>query len=242
MNCNDFDGLFELYVLGTLERGEAEAMQEHLATGCSACTENMRLAIQETALLSAAVPQVEPPARLRRRIVASFLPQSEPKRSWNFVPWGVAAAALVALIVVGIGREEPSRKTEDARVATLSDESSRMAAMLQIVQAPGTKQVAFGKTDDAPQGSLFIHAKLGVAMTVANLPAAPAGWKYESWIVPKQGAPQPVESFPELPGSRAVTVVRGPVNVGDWTGLAVSLEPAGSQPIKPTKVIFSAPV
>jgi anti-sigma-K factor RskA len=158
------------------------------------------------------------------------------------IPWAVAAAAVVALLVVGIGHEEPSRKTEDARVAALSDESSRMAAMLQIVQAPGTKQVSFGRTDDAPQGSLFIHAKLGVAMTVANLPAAPAGWKYESWIVPKQGAPQPVESFPELPGSRAVTVVRGPVNVGEWTGLAVSLEPAGSQPVKPTKVIFRASV
>jgi anti-sigma-K factor RskA len=241
MNCNDFDGLFELYVLGALETGEAASMQEHLETGCRACAENMRLALQQTALLSTTVPQVEPPARLRRRIVASFRPEPEPKRGWNFFPWALAMAAVLAL-VVGIGYEERSRKMETARVAALAEESSRMAAMLQIVQAPGTKQVTFGRTDDAPQGSLFIHAKLGVAMTVANLPAAPAGWKYESWIVLKQGAPQPVESFPELPGSRAVTVVRGPVNVGDWTALAVSLEPAGSQPTKPTKVIFAAPV
>jgi anti-sigma-K factor RskA len=241
MNCNDFDGLFELYALGALETVEAESMQHHLETGCRACGENMRLALQQTAMLSATVPQVEPPARLRRRIVASFLPVPEPKRSWPFLPWALATAAVLAL-AVGLGYEQRSRKIENAREAALSDESSRMAAMLQIVQAPGTKQVAFGKTDDAPQGSLFIHAKLGVAMTVANLPAAPAGWKYESWIVPKQGAPQPVESFPELPGSRAVTVVRGPVNVGDWSGLAVSLEPAGSQPTKPTRVVFAAPV
>jgi anti-sigma-K factor RskA len=241
MNCNDFDGLFELYVLGALEDVEAESMQEHLETGCHACAENMRLALQQTALLSATVPQVEPPARLRRRIVASFLPEAEPKRSWNFLPWALVTAAVLAL-VVGIGYEERSRTMENARMAALSEESSRMAAMLQIVQAPGTKQVSFGRADDAPQGSLFIHAKLGVAMTVANLPAAPSGWKYESWIVPKQGAPQPVESFPELPGSRAVTVVRGPVNVGDWTAMAVSLEPMGSQPTKPTKVVFAAPV
>jgi hypothetical protein len=116
-----------------------------------------------------------------------------------------------------------------------------MALMLEIVQAPGTKQVSFGGAD-APQGSLFIHAKLGVALAVANLPAAPDGWKYQSWVVPKQGAPQPVESFPALSGSRAVTVVPGPVNVNDWSAVAVSMEPADSRPTKPTKMVFAAPV
>jgi hypothetical protein len=227
MNCSDFADSFELYAVGALEAGDSEALREHLDTGCPHCAESMRLALQNTAILSASVPLVEPPAHLRRKVLAAFLPQEQKKRAWSFLPWLVTAAALIAMIAGG----EYERRVRTADF----QEAQRMSKAIEIVQAPGTKQVAFA------QGSLFIHQKLGVALT-ANLPAAPDGWQYESWVVPKQGAPQPVESFPAVTGSPAVTVVPGPVKVSDWSAVAISMEPLNSKPTKPTKLVFNAPV
>ncbi len=169
------------------------------------------------------------------------------KSTSTLIPWLIAAAATVAM-VIGVGYEENARR-EDAAALSASLESSQRAqaehtaAMLSIIQAPGTKTVAFNINEsNLPHGSLFIHKNLGVAMVVAHLPSAPAGWKYESWIVPKNGAPQPVESFATDNTGFAFTVVKGPVDVSQWSAMAVSMEPMNSTPVKPTKVVYAAPV
>jgi hypothetical protein len=161
------------------------------------------------------------------------------------VPWLIAVAALLAM-AAGIGYEENLRHSQvdslNASIqASTMAEAERTAAMLSILQAPGTKTVAFNINEsNLPHGSLFIHKNLGVAMVVAHLPSAPAGWKYESWIVPKTGDPKPVESFATDNTGFAFTVVKGPVDVSQWNGMAVSMEPLDSNPVKPTKPVYAA--
>lgn len=252
MSCDQYTDLVELYAIGALDPVGSEALRSHLNQGCSECSSRVDEAILEAALISAAVPLVEPPAALKERITASVRASARvasmpaKKRPVPLVPWLLAAAAAAAL-VVGIGYEERMRRADiaalSAALASSNAEAQRTAQMLTILQAPGTRQVAFKiNQNDLPHGSLFIHKNLGVAMVVAHLPAAPEGWKYESWIVPKTGAPQPVESFATNKAGVAITVVKGPVDVTQWSAMAVSMEPENSTPVKPTKVVFASPV
>lgn len=256
MKCDPFVDLIELYATGSLETADSEAFRYHLESGCEQCQLRLNEALAQAALISGTIPLVDPPAGLRDRIAASVqtpapvivMPQK--KRRSGFVPWLLAAAAIAAL-VVGIGYEEKIRQSEIASLSASLDaaklqsaaDAKRTAQMLTILQAPGTTEVELQVTQpNQPQGNLFVHAKLGVAMIMANLPNAPAGWKYESWIVPKSGDPKPIESFAKNQAGIAVTMVRGPVDVTQWSGLAVSLEPDRSTPVKPTKILFVNPV
>jgi len=253
MSCDQFTDLFELYAIGVLDKPESETLRSHLDSGCDECGKRFIQALMQANLVSETVPLVDPPPGLRDRIVASVaastpivvMPRKRPRRS--FAPWLVAAAAVAAL-AIGIGYEDNLRRRQveslNASIeASTKAEALRTAEMLSILQAPGTKQVAFNINEsNLPHGSLFIHKNLGVAMVVAHLPAAPAGWKYESWIVPKVGAPQPVESFATDNAGFAFTVVKGPVDVSQWTAIAVSMEPENSTPFKPTKLVYAAGV
>jgi len=254
MSCDQFTDLFELYAVGVLEKEESEALRLHLDSGCDECGKRFVQALMQANLVSDTVPLVEPPAGLRNRIAASVaaspvMVMPAPKKNARpaILPWLLAAASIAAL-AVGIGYEENVRRADAASFSAALEssnkaEAQRTAAMLSILQAPGTKQVAFNISEsNLPHGSLFIHKNLGVAMVVAHLPSAPAGWKYESWIVPKNGAPQPVESFATDNTGFAFTVVKGPVDVSQWSAVSVSMEPLDSTPVKPTKPVFAAPV
>jgi hypothetical protein len=254
MSCDQFTDLFELYAVGVLEKDESEALRLHLDSGCDECGKRFVQALMQANMVSETVPAAEPPAGLRGRIGASVaaspvlvMPAPRKKQRATILPWLVAAASVAAL-AVGIGYEENARRADLASFSAALEtsnkaEAQRTAAMLSILQAPGTKQVVFNINEsNLPHGSLFIHKNLGVAMVVSHLPNAPAGWKYESWIVPKNGAPQPVESFATDNTGFAFTVVKGPVDVSQWSAVAVSMEPLDSNPVKPTKPVFAAPV
>ena len=231
MNCDQFSENCELYVLGSLDSAEANVMAEHLASGCAVCQAELRRAIAQNEIISRTVPLIDPPARFRRRIEKSFVPDRAPR--WQFWPWAIAAAALLAL-VAGLVLQNRWRQAE-------GQQSARISNMLEILAAPGTKEVSFSDPKiHALHGSLYIHQKLGMALVVNHLPEAPTGWKYESWLVPKNGAPQPIESFHPDRSGRALTVVPGPIEVSNLTAMAVSMEPQDSHPTKPTKVVFAA--
>ena len=232
MICDQFTDSVELYALGALESPEANVLTEHLGTGCPVCHEALRRALFQISLVSHDVPLVEPPARLRRRVKEAIGPSpvAAPWRQW--LPWAVAAAAFVTL-AVGLTLESRTRPSENPHVAN----------MLQILGAPGTTKVAF--TDPKSKqlfGTLYIHQKLGLALVIDSLPTAPQGWKYESWLVPKVGKPQPVEPFQPDQGGRALSIVPGPVDVANTAEVAVSMEPQDANPVKPTTLVFAVKI
>jgi hypothetical protein len=233
MNCEQYRDDLELYALGALEHQPAAALTEHLADGCSICQERLRRALEQSVLISSAVPLVEPPARLRRRLQEAIAPKPAKQRFW--LPWAVAAAALLILAMTWTWQVR-SRSSEEVRQA-------RVSAMLQILGAPGTQEVSF--TDPKLpnlHGAVYIHQELGLAIVIDHLPNAPSGWKYESWVVPKSGAPRPVEPFHPDSVGRALSIVPGPLNLAGVGAVAVSLEPENSHPVKPTTLVFAAKI
>ncbi len=248
MTCEEFSEELELYTLGALESSEAYALTEHLATGCVSCRESLRRALEQNALISQSVPLVQPPPRLRERIRSSIAPSPRSITNQNRYVWALAAAALL-LIAAGLSTLAAfrSKLAETRAVLELaqlrSNGQERLDTLGQIIAATGTRVVSFDEPKiEQLHGAVYVHQKLGIALIVDRLPSAPAGWKYESWLVPKMGAPEPVESFHPDSAGRAVSLVAGPVPVGDLAAVAVSMEPQNSHPTKPTKLVFATKI
>jgi len=239
MSCDHFRDDYELYALGALESEEAAALEEHLATGCAFCAAEVNRAFEQNEIVSRTVPLVDPPARLRRRLAGSL--GTETRAARQFWPWLITVAAVLAL-AAGLIVERRARQTQNDLAQRQLASATRDAKILAILSAPGTKEVTFGGGTGAPRGAAYIHQRLGIVLVIGDLHAPPPGSKYESWIVPKTGAPQPVEPFQPDAQGHAATIVPGPVQVADIHALAVSVEPQNLEPKTPTKVLFAAPI
>jgi hypothetical protein len=166
---------------------------------------------------------------------------------WMFA---FAAAAILAIVMgVGVFFEHPARLFEESRAQIVearaqsdSAELTRLTSALQILQAPDVKRVTFGPQPATPHGSLFVQDRLGIVLIAGGLPTPPSGFRYESWIVPKSGAPKPIEPFQANANGGAVSLIPGPLDVTSIKAIAVSVEPDNVPAVTPTKVIFAAPV
>jgi anti-sigma-K factor RskA len=79
-------------------------------------------------------------------------------------------------------------------------------------------------------------------LVAGDLDSAPAGWKYETWMVPVKGNPRAIEGWLPDRGGRAISIVPGPIDSADVKAVAVSLEPPGATLAAPTKLVFAAPL
>jgi anti-sigma-K factor RskA len=87
-----------------------------------------------------------------------------------------------------------------------------------------------------------MHQDKGMLLVVVNLPGAPSGKMYETWIIPHTGPPRPTGQLKFAKDGRATGLIPGPLDVATIKAVAVSLEPAGSDPVSPTTVVFAAPL
>ena len=233
-NPDRFTELCELYALGALEPEERVGFENHLAGSCAECRAGLEQAIELNEMILGATPQTKPSPQLRRRVLAGFgQPAKDRRRTFNWV-FALAAAAALTLAFVAWFAEHNQRLADSVELA-------RLREIQQILEAPDTKQVTFGPQPAAPHGSIFVQPKVGMILIADGLPIPPAGWKYESWVVPKTGAPVPVEDF-QAPGGRGISVLRSPLPIGDLKAVAVSMEPVNEPVTKPTKLVFAAPL
>lgn len=246
--CEEYRDLFELWVLSALEEEEQDAITRHLRSGCETCTPRAERALSLTAHISESVPLVQPPARLRRKVEQTFAAASEaPRRSaWQrFAFWPMAGLMAASLAIAAYFFTSDSRLRSDlaATQARNAAINARLSSLATILQAPGTKEVTFGPNQPAtPRGSVFVHQRLGIVLIAGELGTAPAGWTYETWVVPQAGNPRPVESWMPDPEGRAISVIPGPAPSTAIKAVAVSLEPPGATLEKPTRVLFATPI
>src|SRR5580698_9187254 len=109
MTCEELAEQYELYALGVLEEPERSELVSHLDRHCDVCSPAVRRAATTVSLFSNLAPQVEPPDRLRRRVMASI--GVEPRFQWNWMQtWAtVAAAVLLGLFWIDHLRRERVR-------------------------------------------------------------------------------------------------------------------------------------
>ena len=239
--CEDFHDDFELYALGLLDPAEKEEIDAHLRTGCATCDAALKDALAINAIVMSMAPDVVPPARVKRRVLAGVGVQ---RMSWSWLATLAAASMLVVALWLSVQERSRAAELAQARHTLLqvSSQRDRLLQALSFLDDPSTVPVSFGKGQPLPpRGNVFVHSKLGVLLIASNLPPAQAGKTYEMWVIPKGGSPRPAGLFQSEGGGTAMHILSGPLDVGTLGAVAVTLEPeAGSPAPTSTPIIVAA--
>jgi anti-sigma-K factor RskA len=234
----ELESLVAAWVLGAVEADETNAVRTHIE-GCAICREATSRLGRAVGMMPLDVEEVEPPARLRERILASAaasrggavapvrLPARAkdrrpaakpvvPSRSRGWVP-GYAAAALVVLalavgLVAGdlVGREAPPAPV--AVRSTLVGHDAMAGAKASVIDL---------RSDDV------------ALVDFTDLPSLETGKVYEVWLITASGHADPAGVFvPDVSGSKVVLVAKA---LTGYTVMAVTTEAGPAGTLQPTQ-------
>jgi hypothetical protein len=252
MNCDELRDHYELYALGIAEDPELSEIRAHLDRNCDTCVPHVRRARELVTLIGATAPAVEPPARLRNRVLAAAGGRTASRLNWSPVWAAVAAGAIIAAVVFNIraNRTHAELAQAAAELRSVQSESAartrelaRLNEAFAILNQPDAKQVVFGgAAPQPPRGRVFLDPARGVLLLASNLPPAPAGKTYEMWVIAKAKGSKPVPAglFQSAADGTALHVLPGPVDVAATGIVAVTLEPAAGVPQPTSQPIIVA--
>jgi anti-sigma-K factor RskA len=166
-----------------------------------------------------ALPPVEPPPEIWRKIERRIARPPAPSGRWAAEIWaelwhslgfwrgfGLAAGAVALLLAIYLGERPPMGGHEP--VAVLEDTGGRAAWL--VAAEPRAR-------------------RLSVRLVAAE--RAPAGRVYELWLLPKGGAkPRPLGLLPAEGPAALELAPEDAAALAGADGLAISLEPAGGSP------------
>jgi anti-sigma-K factor RskA len=203
------------YALGALEEGEATELRRHLE-GCEECREHLRWLEPAVDVLPRTVPQVEPPPRLRRRMMATVRAESReatraqarraPRRDWAaLVLRPATAAAAAALLLAGA-----------------------LGGYLLHSPTDRSSVVAARPTNAAPAASGTLERQEDVAILhVERMPALARDQVYETWVQ-RDGRVEPSSVFTLRNNRSGEAAIPGSLHGAD--AVLVTKEPAGGSP------------
>ena len=204
------------YVLGALEEPEAAELEGHLAE-CESCRIELRWLEPAVDLLPRSVEQLEPPAGLRKRLMATVRAEARdasasgteaaaPRRlrAWGALIWRPATAiAAAALLVVGAAAGYLIHQPSD---------SNSVVAARPSPSAPPDLAGTLERSD----GSAIL--------TMSRLPALPADDVYEVWVK-RDGTLEPSSLFVPRRDRTAEAAVLAGLDEAD--AVLVTREPRG---------------
>jgi anti-sigma-K factor RskA len=225
MTCDELKEDYATYALGALDGEALSELREHLARQCENCTPGVRQAREMAARMALTVEPVDPPKRLRRRIMALVNPHAA-WSFWNKVLVAVTALSVIFAVHIWLRHDEMHREFDAflAKYTQLQSDNARLNETLALLEDPAAKEVTFGK---GATGRVVVSPKHGVAFSGQNMAALPAGKTYEMWIIPKGGKPVPAGTFAPSADGSALHLQTGPVDVASTAAVAVSIEPQG---------------
>jgi anti-sigma-K factor RskA len=232
MDTQDLHDLTAAYALDALGADETEAYEAHLAQ-CERCRDELtRLSEPAGALAWGAAPAA-PPAALRGRILAAAAAERTNvvplRRPWLFRATA-AAAAIAACVAVGLGLWSASldRSLHAARSARAAD-----ARAVEILADPASRRIPVAGV----HGMVAVDATGQAALMLKHLPQAPAGKRYEAWVITPGAAPRKAGMFD---GGGSTTVVRLERSVPKGSTVAATMERAGGVDAPTEAPVFTA--
>jgi anti-sigma-K factor RskA len=223
-----FDDLKEAYALGALSEKERREAEDYLRTHPELRAELDEL--RSVANLLALAPQeYEPSPELRRdllNVISSSSPETtpaadlSPRRAglWRFFgPSGLAAAAALALVTIGMF----------AWNASLQEENQTLQGELQ-----GQRTSYALKGTGAAQEVRGEVVRLGderAVLVAEDLPSPPEGKTYEAWIL-REDVPEPAGLFDPHDTGAAAAPLEGSIEGADAVAVTVERSSGSSSP------------
>jgi hypothetical protein len=235
MTCEELKELFELYTLGVLDDQERDEIDAHLGRGCEGCRNNLNQALAMNAVMLTTPSEIAPPARLKRRIMASI---GVRHTGWGWAALLAAACMLVLALWMSVQERRRAADLADARktILQIGAERDHMMQALSFLNQPETQEVGFGK--DKVRGNIFMNPRRGVLLIASNLPALTQGRMFEMWVIPKGGAPKPAGMFQSTDSGTAYHMLSGPLTLASGDAIAVTVEPEAGSPAPTTTPLF----
>ena len=240
MTCDELKDLYELYTLDVLEAVEREEIDAHLARGCEACRQGVRQALSMNAAMLNTASDAEPPARLKRRVMAAIGAGTERRSPWGWVAALAAAAMLLFAVRTSIEKRQSDLDLADARKAIEQAhlEREHMMQALSFLNQPETQQVGFGK-DKPARGNIFVNPRRGILLIASNLPPLTPGHMFEMWVIPKAGGgPRPAGLFQSSDSGTAFHMLTGEPWATSGDAIAVTVEPESGSSAPTTTPLF----
>src|SRR5580700_3834869 len=244
---------FDLYVLGTLEGDEKQAIESHLA-GCADCAGKLAAARGRVAAISFAAPRVEASAAVKDRLLRQVRAESQaPSRASasarEFVPpepprgpagrwlFAILAPACVALLIatVILWRENDRLTKQLAVLGASVDKTQKQLAdaeeMLHLYTSKDTIKVALAPKPGMVKGDgeVMYNEKMGLLMYDGWIAPSPDDKSYQLWVVPMDGKPISAGVFNPATSDTAHWMARVPEGIAPKM-FAITLEPAGGMP------------
>lgn len=255
-----------LYVLDALTPAEVAEFEAHLAV-CEACRAEVAALRPVAAGLARAVPQVEPPAHLRERVIRAATGTAVGGQGGaspdvrtstpSVAPWLLAAASLVAAIALGwysvqlrgrvtalegsLQQALTQASLAEAQIADAQRTALEAQSQVAVLAAPDLVRIDLMGQPNAPSTSAraFWSRSRGMVFTASNLPSLPAGRVYQLWVLTASGPPISVGLLQPDPTGGLTAAFQTPPDIPPPTQVAVSDEPSGGVPA-PTGMIWVA--
>jgi anti-sigma factor RsiW len=231
MDAHALHQLTAAYALDALDEREEREYEQHLAR-CPSCRDELTSLSEAASSLAYATDAPAPPTALRERILdqaRAERPNVVPLRRHWFVPAVSAAAAVAAVVAVGLGIWAASLASDldGERAARARDERA-----MAVLADPQARRIPL----KGERGTLVVSRTGQAALVVVGLGRAPEGKTYEAWVI-EGGKPARAGIFAGGEGALAVPL-RGPVP--DGATVAVTLERKGGVNQPTGTPLFSA--
>ncbi|MCC6587650.1 MAG: anti-sigma factor [Bryobacterales bacterium] len=188
---------------------------------------------------------IEPPRRLRGRVLAAAGVVPEPRWHWHTAWQAALGTALVAFAIALFQTNQTTVETAALRrqVERSGIEAARLREAVSLLQSPNLREVHFGEGKLAPPRGRLFYDSSRVLLIASNLPAPPEGKTYEMWIIPKGGKPVPAGLFSSTTQGAALHLFRLASKVLSSTDtVAVTLEAAAGADQPTTQPLIVVPL
>lgn len=227
------------YAIGALDTHDLAALETHLKT-CEICQAELAAykVLNDNLLL--AVPAQQPSAALRQRLQAR-LPGTRkswprPKPAWSFNQFAIGLVMLLLLVLNIYSLLQVQLLQRQQAVLFRQVQSGQTA--LAALAYPDTRSLPI--SGENVTGTLLLDKERNIAVLITwNLPVLQTGQTYQVWLIDAQGKrtnggifnPQADAPFTSVP-------VLSAGNLTSFTGIGVTVEPAGGSSQPTGKRIF----
>jgi len=226
------EALLGALALGALTEVEARQVEAHLAA-CQRCAARAAEFRQIANGLLHLAPEVNPPTRLRARLMAALANSGEPALRRNpagrRLGWAGALAA-VALLVLNLALWVQNASLQ-RQLESLADQQ-RAGQTVQALRSYPSSRVLELEAEGV-RGTLVYDPGFPLAILyIWGLEDPGPQQSFQAWLISADGT-RTSGGLLELPREQgfAWLVVRAPRSLQDYTGFGVTLEPAGGSPL-----------